>query len=177
MSTGAAAIVEGEVMRAKYLVVAGAVAMLQAAQPVLAASCGGWSAKMEEDEGGKVLTASVCGGPKGDAHLMLTCFDTPVLSYDLGASGQQLEPGISGSFEFKADGKTVTRKLDLEAMYNYFEVDLTRADPLLDLLRGKGDVSVGAAKYGQTSFPLKGSSGAIGKVLAQCGKAAPADGD
>ncbi|WP_258582706.1 hypothetical protein [Mesorhizobium sp. AR02] len=160
-------------MRAGYLIVAGAVATLQAAQPAFAASCG-WAAKMEEDEGGSVLTASVCGGPKGDAHLMLTCFDTPVLSYDLGASGQQLEPGISGAFDFKADGKTVTKTLQLEAMYNYLVVNLAKADPLLDLLRSKGDVSVSAAKYGDMSFPLKGSSGAIGKVLAQCGKAKPA---
>ena len=164
-------------MRAGYLVVAGAVAVLQAAQPAFAASCGGWSAKMEEDEGGSVLTASVCGGPKGDAYLMLTCFDTPVLSYDLGATGQQLEPGISGSFEFKADGKTATKTLQLEAMYNYFVVNLAKADPLLDLLRGKGDVSVSSAKYGEISVPLKRSSAAIGKVLAQCGKAKPADGD
>ena len=162
----------------RYLIVMGAVAVLQAAQPAFAASCSGWNAKMEEDEGGSVLTASVCGGPKGDAHLMLTCFDTPVLSLDLGATGQQLEPGISGSFDFKAGGKTVTKTLQLEAMYNYFVVNLAKADPLLDLLRGKGDVLVSAAKYGQTSFPLKGSSAAIGKVLAQCGKAKPAgDGD
>lgn len=165
-------------MKAGYLVVAGAVAALQIAQPAFAASCGGWSAKMEEDEGGKVLTASVCGGPKGDAQLMLTCFDTPILSYDLGASGQQTEPGASGAFDFKADGKTVTRTLQLEEMYGYFVVNLAKADPLLDLLRGKGDVSVSSAKYGDISFPLKGSSGAIGKVLAQCGKAKPAaDGD
>lgn len=161
----------------RYLIVAGMVAALQAVQPALAASCGGWSAEMEEDEGGSVLTASVCGGPKGDAHLMLACFDTPVLSYDLGAIGQQLEPGISGSFDFKADGKTVTKTLQLEAMYNYFVVNLAKADPLLDLLRGKGDVLVSAAKYGQTSFPLKGSSAAIGKVLAQCGKAKAGDAD
>ncbi|WP_246135774.1 hypothetical protein [Mesorhizobium intechi] len=150
-------------------------AALQAAQPALAASCGGWSAKMEEDEGGSVLTASVCGGQKGDAHLMLACFDKPVLSYDLGASGQQLEPGLSGVFDFKAEGKTVTKTLQLEAMYNYFVVDLEKADPLLDLLRSKGDVSVSSAKYGSNSFPLKGSKGALGKVLAQCGKAKPAD--
>ena len=161
-------------MRVRCLVVAGAVAALQAAQPAFAASCGGWSAKMEEDEGGSVLTASVCGGPKGDAHLMLACFDKPVLSYDLGASGQQLEPGLSGAFDFKADGKTVTKTLQLEAMYNYFVVDLEKADPLLDLLRGKGDVSVSSAKYGSNSFSLKGSKGALGKVLAQCGKAKPA---
>ena len=149
---------------------------LLATFPAHAASCN-WSAKMEEDEGGSVLTASVCGGPKGDAYLMLTCFDKPVLSYDLGDAGRQLEPGISGSFDFKADGKTVTRTLQLEAMYNYFVADLAKADPLLDLLRSKGDVSVSAAQYSANSFPLKGASGAIGKVLAQCGKAKPADGD
>jgi hypothetical protein len=158
----------------RYLVVAGAVAALQLAQPAFAASCGGWSAKMEDDEGGKVLTASVCGGPKGDAQLMLTCFDTPILSYDLGSSGQQAEPGASGAFDFKAGGKTLTETLQLEEMYGYFVVNLAKADPLLDLLRSKGDVTVSAAKFGAISFPLKGSSGAIGKVLAQCGKAKPA---
>lgn len=165
-------------MKAGVLIAAGALAALQGAQPASAASCNGWSAKMEEDEGGKVLTASVCGGPKGDAYLMLTCFDNPVLSYDLGTSGQQPESGTSSAFDFKADGKTVTKTLQLEEMYNYFVVDLAKADPLLDLLRSKGDVSVSAAKYGAINFPLKGSSGAIGKVLAQCGKAKPAaDGD
>ncbi|RUX02026.1 hypothetical protein EOA27_32660, partial [Mesorhizobium sp. M2A.F.Ca.ET.037.01.1.1] len=73
---------------------------------------------MEEDEGGSVMMASVCGGPKGDAHLMLACFGKPVLSYDLGAAGGQLEPGISGSFTFKAGDKSLTEKLELEAMYN-----------------------------------------------------------
>lgn len=164
-------------MRAKYLIAAGAAAMLLAARPSAAASCNGWSAKMEDDEGGKVLTASVCGGPKGDAYLMLTCFDNPILSYDLGAAGGQGEPDASGSFDFKADGKTVTKTLRLEEMYNYLVADLAKADPLLDLLRGKGNLSVSAAKYGEISFPLKGSSAAIGKVLAQCGKSRPADGD
>jgi len=145
-------------------------ATLQAAQPVFAAPCG-WTAKMEEDEGGSVLTASVCGGPKADAHLMLVCFDKPVLSYDLGTAGQQLEPGISGSFTFKGGDKSVTKKLDLEAMYNYFTIELSKDDPLLTLLRAKGDVTVTSDKYGENSFPLAGSSAAIGKVLAQCGKA------
>ena len=143
---------------------------LQATQPAFAAPCG-WTAKMEEDEGGSVLTASVCGGPKADAHLMLTCFGKPTLSYDLGPTGQELEPGISASFVFKAGDKAVTRTLQLEAMYNYFTVQLESTDPLLALLRAKGDVTVAADKYGENSFPLAGSSSAIGKVLAECGKA------
>jgi len=109
--------------------------------PAAAGSCS-WSAKMEEDEGGSVMTASVCGGAKQDAYLMLTCLRQPILSYDLGPAGQQLEPGISASFDFVADGKTVTKKLDLEAMYNYFTVQLKPSDPLLALLKGKGDVTV-----------------------------------
>ncbi|RUU02097.1 hypothetical protein EOD23_20375 [Mesorhizobium sp. USDA-HM6] len=126
---------------------------------------------MEEDEGGSVLMASVCGGAKGDAHLMLTCFGKPVLSYDLGAAGGQLEPGISADFTFKAVGKSLTKKLDLEAMYNYFTAELSGpSDPLLALLRGKGVVMISADKYGEAGFPLTGSSEAIGKVLAQCGK-------
>ena len=142
-----------------------------------AASCS-WSAKMEEDEGGSVMMASVCGGAKGDAHLMLACFGKPVLSYDLGAAGGQLEPGISGSFTFKAGDKSVTKKLELEAMYNYFTAELSgSADPLLSLLRGKGEVTVSADKYGAASFPLKGSGAAIGKVLAECGKGSGGEAD
>ena len=161
---------------AKFIMAGSVLAGLQAAQPAFAASCN-WSAKMEEDEGGSVLTASVCGGPKADAHLMLVCFDKPVLSYDLGPAGQQLEEGISASFTFKGGEKSVTKKLDLEAMYNYFTTELSKDDPLLALLRGKGDVTVTSDKYGENSFPLAGSSSAIGKVLAQCGKAASGDGD
>jgi hypothetical protein len=158
------------------IVVGSAVLALLAGQPAFATSCG-WHARMEEDEGGSVLTASVCGGPKGDAQLLLTCFAKPVLSYDLGDAGQQLEPGISASFEFKAGGKTVKKTLQLEAMYNYFTLDLTRADPVLDLLRSKGEITISADRYGANSFPLAGSGAAIGKVLAQCGKAKPASGD
>ncbi|WFP61592.1 hypothetical protein [Mesorhizobium sp. WSM4904] len=145
--------------------------------PAHAASCA-WSAKMEEDEGGSVLMASVCGGSKGDAHLMLACFGKPVLSYDLGAAGGQLEPGISADFTFKAGGKSLTKKLDLEAMYNYFTAELSGpSDPLLALLRGKGEVTVAAGKYGAASFPLKGSGAAIGKVLAECGKGSGGEAD
>ena len=149
---------------------------LAATQPAHAASCG-WSAKMEEDEGGSVLTASVCGGPNGGAHLMLTCFGKPTLSYDLGEAGPQLEPGIKASFAFKAGGKTVAKTLELEAMYNYFTTQFSSADPLLALLRGKGEVTVASDKYGENSFPLTGSSAAIGKVLAECGKASSGDAD
>ncbi|AZO12906.1 hypothetical protein EN817_26500 [Mesorhizobium sp. M3A.F.Ca.ET.174.01.1.1] len=132
---------------------------------------------MEEDEGGSVLTASVCGGPRGDAHLMLTCLPKPVLSYDLGASGPQLEPGISGSFTFKAGDKSLTKKLELEAMYNYFTSELSIDDPLLALLRGKGEVTVSADRYGEARFPLAGSSAAIGKVMAACGKGSGGEAD
>ncbi|TRC85924.1 hypothetical protein FJV80_16415 [Mesorhizobium sp. WSM4310] len=133
---------------------------------------------MEEDEGGSVLMASVCGGPKGDAHLMLACFDRPVLSYDLGAAGGQIEPGTKGTFSFKAGGKSVTKTLVLEAMYNYFTADLSGpSDPLLTLLRGKGEVTVSADKYGTASFPLKGSGAAIGKGLAECGKGSGGEAD
>lgn len=150
---------------------------LPATLPAHAASCA-WSAKMEEDEGGSVMTASVCGGPKGDAHLMLACFGKPVLSYDLGAAGGQLEPGISGSFTFKAGDKSLTKNLQLEAMYNYFTAELAGpADPLLSLLRGKGELTVSADKYGAASFPLKGSGAAIGKVLAACGKGSGGEAD
>src|SRR5256885_9055088 len=107
------------------------------ALPAAAASCS-WSAKMEEDEGGSVLTASVCGGAKGDAHLMLVCLGQPMLSYDLGPAGPQPEPGTSDTIDFSAAGKTVTKKLQLEEMYGYFVVQMKPSDLLLQLLQGNG---------------------------------------
>ncbi|SFP39587.1 hypothetical protein SAMN03159463_04172 [Mesorhizobium sp. NFR06] len=161
----------------KRSVLATVILALLTTLPAHAASCA-WSARMEEDEGGSVLMASACGGAKGDAHLMLACFGKPVLSYDPGAAGGQLEPGISADFTFKAGGQSLTKKLDLEAMYNYFTLELSGpADPLLALLRGKGEVMISADKYGETRFTLTGSSGAIGKVLARCGKGSPNDAD
>jgi hypothetical protein len=144
--------------------------------PAAAGSCS-WSAKMEQDEGGKVMTATVCGGAKKDASLMLTCPGQPMLSYDLGPAGGAPEPGSSVSFDFSADGKTATKKLDLEEMYGYFVVQLTSSDPLLELLQGKGDVTVSSAKYGHNSFPLTGSSKAIKKVLASCKAGADGEAD
>lgn len=109
---------------------------------------------------------------------MIVATAQPVLSYDLGAAGGQLEPGISGSFTFKAGDKSLAKKLELEAMYNYFAAELSGpADPLLSLLRGKGDVTVSADKYGAATFPLKGSGAVIGKLLAECGKGSGGEAD
>jgi hypothetical protein len=146
------------------MLVAGVVAQTL---PARAATCS-WSAEMQDDEGGSVMTASVCGGPRQDAHLILTCLGQLRLSYDLGPSGPELQPGISGSFEFSAGGKTATRELNLEAMYNYFVLPLTPTDPVLAMLGATGEVTVSSAEYGENSFTLKGSSKAIRKVLASC---------
>lgn len=146
------------------------------AVPAAAKTCG-WSATMEQDEGGSVMMASVCGGAKQDANLSLTCAGQPTLSYDLGPSGPEVESGATGSFTFDADGRSVTKKLQLEEMYNEFTVYLTPSDPLLTLLQGKGDVTVSSPKYGKNSFPLTGSSKAIRKVLANCKEGGGADND
>ena len=72
----------------------------------------------------------------------------------------------------------MTKKLVLEAMYNYFTAELSGpSDPVLALLRGKGEVKISADKYGEASFPLSGSSAAIGKVLAECGKGSGGEAD
>jgi hypothetical protein len=153
-------------LRAKFLPVLIAGIALQSL-PAAAGSCS-WSAELEEDEGGEVLTASTCGGAKGDAHLLLVCLGQPMLSYDLGPAGPQPQPGTSDTFDFSGGGKTVTKKLQLEEMYGYFVVQMKPSDPLLQMLQGNGDVTVSSAKYGQNSFPLTGSSKAIRKALASC---------
>ncbi|MDR3475786.1 MAG: hypothetical protein P4M09_29425 [Devosia sp.] len=139
------------------------------ATPAVAATCT-WHAAELEDEGGPVLTASVClTDATGAPQLLLQCLGGPHLSYDLGSGAANIEPDTKADFTFRVGGKSIVRQMTLEAMYNYFTLDLeAKNDPLLILLGSGFEVRVESGDYGTRVFPLRGAKAAIGKVLAQC---------
>ena len=161
-------------MRIKRLLVVLAMVLLSPAAPIAAARAAtpaacSWQAEMLEDEGGSVLTASVCQSKHdGAPQLMLQCLGGAHLSYDLGQKGEDVAPDAKAVFTFRVGDTAIDRKLTLEEMYNYFTLDLPRADPLLALLTSGREVSVESATYGKNTFSLEGAKAAIGKVLAKC---------
>lgn len=166
---------------APAMLIGGAGGLAPSIAPAAAAeTCDAWHASMEEDEGGSVLMANVCA--EGDDHtpsLNIQCFDKVNLRYDLGEKEPvALQPGMTAHFTFTSSTKTVTEKFDYEDMDAMFAAYVPKTDPLLVLLKSGDRVTVtdAAGKFRPHGFSLSGSTGAIGKVLAACGKA-PAAGD
>jgi hypothetical protein len=143
-------------------------------------SCKTWDARMTEDEGGSVMTATVCtDGTYASPGLILQCHGHPFLRYDLGEKAGNLEPGISAQFSFSTGDASITKSLDLEAMDNMFALELKSSDPLLALLQHGAAMTVTdvGGKFPANNFSLTGSKAAIGKVLAACNAPASAAGD
>ena len=153
-----------------------------AASPGAAAppACGGWTAGMQEDEGGPVLTATVCaGGAEPSPTLSLQCAGSAYLRYDLGTyAGPEPALDSSARFDFTVGTTKLAQKLDYQAMDGSFAADLAPSAPLLALLRRGATLEVtdSAGKYPTRRFSLMGSGAAIGEVLAHCGDK-PAGGD
>jgi hypothetical protein len=166
---------------APAMLIGGAGGLAPAITPVAAAeTCDAWDASMQEDEGGSVLTANACaGGDDNTPGLTIQCFDKVNIRYDLGEQEPvALQPGMTARFTFTSGAKTVTEKFDYEDMDGMFAAYLPQTNPLLALLRSGDRVTVtdAAGKFRPHDFSLSGSTAAIGKVLAGCGKA-PAGGD
>ena len=142
-----------------------------------AAACAAWKAEMEEDEGGPVLTASVCAkGASPAPALMLQCFTNALFRYDPGpSSGPDADPGTSLHLTFATETGSLEQQLDFQEMDATFAAELSPAAPLLALLRSGSTVTVtdGSGRLPTKTFTLAGSSAAIGKVLGKCGAEAP----
>lgn len=131
-----------------------------------------WTAEMIEDEGGEVLAASVCARDYETAYLQLSCFGGSIfLRVDLAAGAERApEPGEERDVVFSAGGATETLHLLYEDMDGMFAGETETDGPLAALLDGAGDVTVADAGgvYPQRGYSLKGSSAAIGKIVADC---------
>jgi hypothetical protein len=159
---------------------AGGMAPFVALPAIAAEQCGTWHAASQDDEGGPVLAATVCAtGDDVSPGLTVQCFEKVNIRYDLGTKEPiVLQPRTTGRFTFTSGTTVVTEKFQYEDMDGMFAGYVPKTDPLLALFKSGSEVTVtdAAGKFKPHDFSLSGSTGAIGKVLAQCGKA-PASND
>ncbi len=148
-------------------------AAVPAVGPALAQeACTTWTAQMQEDEGGPVLTASACAVGRSDAFLSLTCFDGNVdVRHDLSA-GAERSPDLDEVTDvaFTIDGATQTLSMAYQAMDGRHAAGVPVSSPLLALLRSGESLSIVdvAGQYPRHAFSLAGSAAAIGTLLAGC---------
>ncbi len=143
--------------------------------PVIAqerASCTTWSAEMLEDEGGPVLTAQACSTDRPDAYLSLTCFAGRLnLRHDLGLAAEASVPlGEVTDVTFSSGSDAVTLAMAYQEMDGRHAADAGLDDPLIQLLKAGEAVTIAdvAGLYPVKQFSLKGSSAALGRLVAAC---------
>jgi hypothetical protein len=137
-----------------------------------AALADGWTAQMQDDEGGQVLIASVSGATDGNLtpSLSVLCGGTEgiMLRY-LMASGEG-SPGSETDFLFENESQQAKVHMIYEDMDGAFVAYFPKADPMIALLENGSDVFVSesSGNYPAQTFSLKGSTKAIAKVLKAC---------
>lgn len=140
------------------------------ASALAAPACSGWTAGMEEDEGGPTMTVSACALDAPETYIRLTCGSGAVsLRYDL-ALGSAASPSPDAeqvSFTF-ADS-TETLPMRYEEMDGMFAVYLSTDAPILDKLKSESEVAIGASgNYDTHRFGLSGSSKALDALVQSC---------
>lgn len=142
--------------------------------PVIAQDppCATWTVGMVEDEGGEVLTAQACAIDRPDAYISVTCGnDTVGLRLDL-AAGAEASPQLSETTDvtFATSTDKVTLQMGYEEYDGYFATYPRPDDPLIQLLKAGDALAVSDVPgvYPAKHFSLKGSSAALGKLVADC---------
>ena len=132
----------------------------------------GWVAQMEDDEGGKVMVASVAGDPDGNQTpmLRLMCAGARgvMLRYDM--TGNAGGPGSSLDLLLENEAKQVKVEMAYEAMDGAFVAYFHKTDPIIDLLENGPDLTISEATGDgpATTFSLDGATKAIATVLKGC---------
>lgn len=136
------------------------------------AACTAWTAEMVDDEGGKVLTAQACSIDRPDAYISVTCGNgTAGIRFDLAAGAEAApEPNEVTDVTFETATDKVTLQMGYEEYDGYFAAYPKPDDPLIQLLKAGETVSIGdvPGRYPVQHFSLKGSSAALGKLVADC---------
>lgn len=138
-----------------------------------AAACTTWTAEMVEDEGGEVLTAQACATDNPDAYITVTCGPGVAgVRLDLAAGAEALpQPNETTDVTFATATDKVTMQMAYEEYDGYFGAYPTPDDPLIQLLKSGDTVAISdvPGRYPVKHFSLKGSSAALGKLVADCG--------
>jgi len=142
--------------------------------PVIAqeAACATWTVGMVEDEGGEVLTAQACATDRPDAYLTVTCGnDTAGVRLDLAAGAEASpQPNETTDVTFATTTDKVTVQMGYEEYDGYFGTYPHPNDPLIQLLKAGDALTITDVPgvYPVKHFSLKGSSAALGKLVADC---------
>jgi hypothetical protein len=145
--------------------------------PALAAEqCDHWTAAMQEDEGGSVMTASICAPVRKDkAYLSLTCGEKGKLSIRfLPAPTDGFPPrdNYKGKLDFSMDQEMFDRPAVFEEMDGAMATDVEIGAPMIDVMQHQKEVIVAETsdKGPKATFSLKGSRAAFRKLIATCKK-------
>jgi hypothetical protein len=131
----------------------------------------GWTAEMQEDEGGPVMVAYVSAEPVGEVTptLRLMCAGEDVnLRYEM--ASEDGTPGSEADFLFENEHDQVTLHMVYEDMDGAFAAYFAKTDAVIALLETGKDVFISEASgnFPAQSFSLKGSTKAISTMLKNC---------
>ncbi len=145
------------------------------ATPAWAGDCEAWKAGLEQEEEGMMMTASICATDRPDDLLLITCGGEDKIGLRLvPAVGDDFPP--HGDMNYKAPFVFSNGSLSAEIILRYEAMDGVMAgtprrdSELVRILKSAGPLTV-TDKTGvlpATTFELKGSSKAIGKVERAC---------
>jgi hypothetical protein len=137
-----------------------------------AALADGWTAGMQDDEGGSVLVASVSGALDGQLtpSLSLLCGGSEGVMLRYLMASEDGSPGAASDFLFENESQQARVHMIYEDLDGAFVAYFPKADPLIALLENGSDVFVSesSGNYPAQSFSLTGSTKAIAKVLKAC---------
>lgn len=145
------------------------------ATPALADDCEAWRAGLEQDEGGQMMTASICASDRPDDVLLVTCGGEDKIGLRfLPATGDDFPPrgdmNYRASFVFTSGPLSAEVTLRYEAMDGALAATPRRDGDLVRGLKSAGPLTIGdkTGVLPKATFTLKGSSAAIGKVERAC---------
>jgi hypothetical protein len=132
----------------------------------------GWTAQMEEDEGGPVMVASVIAQVEGNVtpELRLMCAGTEGVNLRYLSSADTVSPGSEADFSFENETSKISMHMQYEEMDGAFAAYFPPSDPMVAFLQTGDEVFISEAtgNYPAQTFTLTGSSKAIAKLLKTC---------
>ena len=133
-------------------------------------SCSAWSFQLEQGEGGKQWSASICSsGDKGNSWLSLICMGSGI--------NLRYVPAVEGDFSnqkrdfiFSAEAMSHRLLLAFEEMDGAFAGNPPRTGGVVDLIRKGRELTVTDpdAKVKPRRFSLRGAGKALERLTAKC---------
>jgi hypothetical protein len=145
--------------------------------PALAGECDRWSASMEEDEGGSVMTARICAGTGNPNHEFFVRCGAPgeLMIRFIPLAPDDYPPG-GGDFQtdlkFSFGQDVIVKSAHYEDMDAAMVTDFSVSEPFANMLGSRAEMTLADvnAKVPGATFSLKGSKAALDKLMATCQK-------